>query len=273
MTTKKKATETEGGALQISPIKTGTIEVHIRGTAPLIFNALSEKTRHELLLPAGKRTSTAARAATLKHDPAEEYRNSVYRFRGDNHLTRLTFPAAGFKRAMANAALDIEGAKKAEVGRLLWIDEGVEIFGIPQLLMSVVRSSDIARTPDIRSRAILGQWACCLNVHFVMPKLTATAVVNLLMAAGLLSGIGDWRQQKGSANYGQFVPVPKDDQGYLAIVENDGRAAQDLALASPGFYDVETEQLYGWFSEEIKARGRQDQLRAPQFENGTEAED
>ena len=242
------------GEIQIVEIHQGVVTVYIRGVSPLVFNSMSSKVQHELLMPKGRKT-TADRAATQKHMPLQEYQNSVYRNVGNSAATRLCFPAPAFKRAMATAALDIPGAKRSEIGRLCWI-EGVhvDIFGVPQMLMSVVRMADIKRTPDIRVRAILPEWCAKISVRFVKPKLNEVAVVNLLAAAGIICGIGDGRQEKGALSFGQFTLVGNDDADWKRIAKTGGLAAQDKALTNPSFFDNQTEELYTWWCREFAAK-------------------
>lgn len=225
------------------------------GTTPLIMNCMSEKTRQGLLLPKGRKTA-ADKAAKLKHDPLSEYRGSMYRAR-DSKDTLLAMPASCFKKAMAAAALDLEGMKKSEVGRLSWC-EGVEvdIFGVPELFMSVVRSADINKTPDIRTRAILPRWACIVTMSFIQPKMNATLISKLMGAAGLIVGVGDWRQQKGSGNYGQFDLVEATNEEFLDITKQGGRKAQTAAFNTPETYDDESAKLYAWWHEEAARRGK-----------------
>jgi hypothetical protein len=136
------------------------------------------------------------------------------------------FKAASFKKAMSNAALDIPGLRKTQIGRLVWVSgDKVPVYGTPQLFMTLVRMADIARTPDIRTRAILPQWCCQIHITYVMPQINATNLGNLLSAAGLLSGIGDGRQEKGSLNFGQFRIASHNDPEYLAI-SKQGRVQQ-----------------------------------------------
>ncbi len=224
------------------------------GITPFIFNAMSEKVKQGLLMGGGKKTA-AEKAGTAKHNPLSEYRDGVYRHR-DTLATRLRFPAGGIKKAMAAAAIDLPGMKKAQVGRLTWSPErDVSIYGIPQLFMSVVRSADMNHTPDIRTRAILPEWATVVTFRCVTPILNMKQVADLLAAAGLFIGIGDWRQEKGSDNYGQFELVDEGDARFQAIVQSGGRAAQDAALADPAFYDDETEKLMAWYEAESERRG------------------
>ena len=204
-----------------------------------------------MLLPKGRKTA-ADRAQSLKHEPLSEYQESVYRALAANSPTRLCFPSGAFKKAIATAALDLPGTKKAEIGRLVSVPTAVfPIWGIPQLLMSVVRSADMAKTPDIRTRAILPEWATIVELSFVRPKLSATSVVNLLAAAGITVGVGDFRQEKGAGSFGSFRIVDPDDADFKRICKAGGRAAQDAALASPEMHDSESEQLFSYFTKEV----------------------
>lgn len=243
--------------------------------AGLICNRLSEKARRELLMPAGKRNAVE-RATLLKHKPYDEFRDSPYRLpEAMEALDRLThirtgeplqppLPAPGpvigvlsasFKKAMMTAALDLPNTKKAQIGRLVWA-QGLytPIYGVPQILLAPVRSADMNRTPDIRSRAILPRWACRLRIEFVQPLMKINAVLRLLAAAGLFIGVGDWRKEKGSGTFGGFRLVEEDDPEFLDIVAGGGRAAQLEALLSPEPYDEETASLLAWFDEEIARR-------------------
>jgi hypothetical protein len=255
--------------IELLEIQQKSIQFCLVGLSPLIYNAVSEKSRRELLLPSGRKNS-AARAHSLKHNPIEEYRNSVYRYDHDELAARLCFPAAAFKRALATAALDIPGATKSAVGRLSWVvGDKVPIYGVPQLHMGVVRSADMGNTPDIRTRAILPQWACTIKVNFVAPQLTDRNVTRLLGAAGILCGIGDFRQEKGAGSYGQFrIADGPEDPEFVEIVQAGSRKDQDAALLRPKSYDAETESLFSWVTEEIGRRQEDMKSDAPTAAKG-----
>lgn len=266
----KRATEKTENILEITRLETRRVRLCIRGVTPLIYNCMSEKARRELANPAGKKNQ-AARAATLKHNPPQEYRASVYAHQGDDYPTRLIFPAGGIKKAMMGGALEMPGATKAAIGRLTWIEgRDLDIYGVPQILMSITRSAGMNRTPDVRTRAILASWACRVTVTFVRPQLGETQVADLLSAAGMVMGLGDWRQEKGSGNYGQFELVSENDQQFCAVIKNGGREAQDRALADPSCYDLETEKMLAWWVEDSAGR-REKIAKHPQSGNGSES--
>jgi hypothetical protein len=245
-----------GEELVIHDIKQERLTAYIVGTSPLICNRMARKAWFELLAP---RTKTAAdRAATMKHDPVREFRDSPYRLKPDDAPTLIAVPPTAFKKAMGTAALDMPGTKKAQIGRLVSVNwELMPIWGVPRLFMAVTRSADINKTPDIRTRAILPEWACELQVWFQRPILREQSVANLLAAAGRLSGIGDWRQEKGSGSFGSFRICAPDDKQYVRILATGGRLAQMEALENPVPYDDEAAEMLAWFEGEVVNRGFQ----------------
>lgn len=250
---KQKATSGVETISSVLKVQRGLLEVHLVGDSALICNRMSQKAARELLNPHGRKTAMEKKTS-VKHVPVEEFRNSAYRLE-NGAPTEIGFPAGGFKKSMTTAALDIPGASKAQIGRLVWVrGELIPIYGVPELFMAIVRSSDIARTPDVRTRAIVPKWACKLSIEFAMPLITAQAVLNLLAAGGITSGIGDWRNEKGSASFGQFSIVDAEDPAYLEIVASGGRTAQAAAFAAPVCHDHETAELLSWYDEEMVRR-------------------
>jgi hypothetical protein len=128
------------------------------------------------------------------------------------------------------------------------------LWGVPQLYMTVVRSADIRKTPDIRTRAILPQWATIVPASFVRGKLNEQSIYNLYASAGLTCGLGDGRQEKGTMDFGSFKVVNLDDPEFLEIQATGGREAQDAALAEPTYYDADSQELLEWYAEEIVRR-------------------
>lgn len=239
----------------IHEVKKGFVQLGVLGTRPTILNRMSEKARRELLLP-GRPKTTADKASNLKHNPFDEFRASPYIIPDDDAPTLLACMSASFKKAMATAALDMPGAKKAQVGRLVYVqDDLVPIYGEPRLLMSVVRSADINHTPDIRTRVIIPRWAAIVSIEFVTPIMKVSDVVNLLAGGGITSGIGDWRPQKGAGDYGQYKVVQTDDPDLLEVIRGGGRKVQQAAMADPMPYDAETAELLSWYDTEAARRG------------------
>ncbi len=250
----RKKPTTETVVDDVLAVSRGRQRFYLVGDTPLILNRMSQKAKRELLMPKGRKNA-AERATSLKHNPVEEYRESAYRISDPSALTYLSILSTAFKRGLMTAALDLPGTKKAQIGRLTYVDgDYVGIFGVPKLFMSIVRSADMNKTPDVRTRAIIPQWACQLDVTYTKPLITDMAVSRLLMAAGLSVGVGDWRLEKGAGNFGLFRVVEPEDQEYLDIVKTGARAAQIEGMNVPECYDDETAELLAWYDEELASR-------------------
>lgn len=248
------AKKKETAEIDIVELQEGQLEFYVLGTTPIILNRMSEKARRELLLPKGRKNA-AQKASSLKHNPMEEFRSAPYVSNDDADPTLLQFLSSAFKGAMMEAALDIPDVNKSQIKRLVWVNqERVSLYGVPKLLMAVTRSADMNKTPDVRTRAIVPEWACRLSISFRKPILRDKGIANLLAAAGVTPGVGDWRVGKGSGNYGQFKLVSDSDKKLKKVLKH-GREAQIAAMQKPQPYDSETEELLQWFSEEKVARG------------------
>lgn len=247
-----KAATAKKAVVAIDELKMGRLSVNLMGVSPLIVHRFATKAWRELLLPA-KEKNAAERAASLKHDPLTEFREAMYINRSKDEPTLMHLPIGMFQKAIASAALDIPGAKKAQILRLVSISSTqVNLFGVPMLGMDMVRNSDMARTPDVRTRPYLPEWSVTLEIEYVSSLLQQQEIMNLINAAGIIVGIGDNRPQKGGSN-GKFRVVYSDDKD-LALVRKQARAAQEAAFRSPAFFNEEAAELYSWFVEEVARR-------------------
>lgn len=245
--------DNDSKAIEVEALRVGTMTVWIKGTTPLICNRMAGKAMRELLFPRGRK-SKAEKEQTIKHDPLTEYRASMS-VRPDDGPTRLIFPSPAVKGAMATAALETKGTNKTQIGRLVWVEGySCDLYGVPKLFMSVVRSADMNKTPDVRTRAILPEWCMKVTIKFVRPQMTENALMQLLCNGGIIVGIGDFRQEKGKGNFGQFVIATEDECKH--IIKSGGMAEQDAAIKTPQCFDAETEELLGWFGAEVDRRGK-----------------
>ena len=242
----------EAGSLQIDALKQGRVTLRMIGTTPLYYNAMSLKVKHTL--QAGGAKKTAAEKRELKHDPEQEFRESVYR-QGQGE-TLLCFPAPGVKAAMATAALETAGVTKSSVNRLIFLpQQKINVWGRPLLKCDVVRSADMNKTPDIRTRAYLPRWCAEVQIAFVSPTLSVRSIVSLLANAGVVVGIGDFRQEKGKGSFGTFRVVgDADSDAEWDEITQEGRAVQQEALLSPECADDDTEELMDMFEAEVQRR-------------------
>jgi hypothetical protein len=202
-----KTTSAKDTEISIVALEEGVITFNVLGTSPLIFNRMTEKAKQQLLAPPPKKTA-ADKAATAKHDPIAEFRNSPYRMRNPKAPTALAVLPSMFKQAMGTAALRTPGARKTEILQLIRVQwENLPVYGVPKVFTSVVRSADMNKTPDIRTRALLPEWCCEFTVRFQKPILREQIIIDLMVAAGRVAGICDWRQEKGSGSFGAFTIV------------------------------------------------------------------
>lgn len=247
----KKAKTTE--LIEVQAIDVAEITMRFLGKSPTIMNRFSAKAWQELLFPSIKQ-NRAGLEQSLKHDPFAEFRGACYVNKDPKSKTLIHLPSGSFHGAMAAAALDLPGAAKAKIERLTKIvDITIELYGIPQIFCAMVRNSDMNHTPDVRTRPIFPEWAGELTVQYVKGIISERTVANLMGAAGLINGIGDWRGQKGGP-FGSFEIVGSDNKDWHRIVKTQGRTAQEKAFRNPAFYDENTEELLIWFEQEVANR-------------------
>lgn len=244
--------------ITIEPLKRATITVKIIGMTPLYVHALSAQAKRTLLL-GGKRKTTAEKAE-IKHNPLQEYRESWY-LKQDGP-TLMGFPASALKCAMATAALETPGTTKTSVWRNIFIKANrVAIWGKPYLKCDIVRQAGINATPDVRFRPYLPRWAAEVNVSYLVPALSAFSVMSLMSNAGIVAGIGDFRQEKGRGSFGTFR-VFGDDLGDMAdewdSILTEGRDVQQAAYDDPEPADDETADLLAMVADERARRANPD---------------
>ena len=246
---KNKDTDT---AIQVIEIKQQLSRFNILGTTPLLMHRFDQKAQLELLFPSGRKT-TADKATSLKHDPIAEFRAAAY-INLNPGAAYLHLPAGMFKAAMADAALRIPGVSKTEIQQLVQVTSvNVDLFGDPRLHMCMARMADMNRTPDVRTRPIFEEWACSVDVQYPSSRISASSIANLLAAAGLVMGVGDWRPQKGGS-YGQFRLVSDADADFRRIVKTQGAASQREGLAAAVPYDSASEELLALYMERAETR-------------------
>lgn len=247
----KKNVET--AEITVAALKRGSVKLRIIGTTPLFQNRMSAKVKMGLLTGSAKKTR--AEKADIKHHPFEEFRSSAEIVEGGP--TALGLQVVSLKAAMASAALETPGLTKSSAQRLLFMPgDRVPLYGTPKLRMDVVKSADMNRTPDIRTRAFLPKWGAEIDVQFIVPQLSIASVVTLACNAGVLIGVGDYRQEKGRGNYGLFrvIGEGEDDEEWNDLVASHGRAAQEAALAEPDYAGSDTADLMAHYLSEAKRR-------------------
>jgi len=246
-----------GGALQISALKQGRVTVRLIGQTGFYSHAMSVKAKRALFV--GGMKKTAAERLEIKHDPVTEFQDCIYSL--ESGPTLLGFPAPGVKGAMATAALATPSVRKTDVQRHIFLpDYYIKMWGRPYLKIDVVRSADMAHTPDMRTRAFLPRWVAEVDIAFTMPMLSVYSVATLLANAGMIAGIGDFRQEKGRGCFGTFAVAGSADMGefqdYWDEIAAEGRDVQQAAMDSPECEpgDTQTQQLLEFLAQEKQRR-------------------
>ena len=198
------------GTATLERIKRETAIIEVKGTAPLIVHAWSEKARRMMLdAQMGKKT-----AKKLK-DPKADFEDSRYKFAdgsGDG------FPVMGFKAATVKGGGRIFGkaVKMTELRQnLLFLADGVGTDAA-QLVRIIgpdpIMREDMVRvwigTADIRYRAEFRDWSALLRIQFV-PDLIDLGSVTALVDAGGTNGIGEWRPEK-NGSFGTYEVVGEE---------------------------------------------------------------
>ncbi len=239
--------------IHVTPLKRGMTRLRIIGETPLFQNRMAAKAMQQLLV--GGRKKTKADKAQIKHHPLQEFRNSAEIL--PSGPTALGIKVTAVKGAMCTAALETAGLTKTSSQRLIFMPgDFAPLYGVPQLRMDVTRSADINRTPDIRTRAFLPKWGAEIEIQFITPQLSVLSVVTLLCNAGVLVGVGDFRQEKGKGAFGSFrvITPDEDDPGWEDRITTPGRDAQEAALANPEYADADTADLMEYFFSEQQRR-------------------
>lgn len=259
-------------AIDIVKISFGRLVYHVLGTTPLVINQLAEKARHELLFPALKKNS-AGRATSLKHHPIEEFRSSLYQTELDSAPTRVFFPGSAFASVVADTAVDIPGSSRAQIERLTKVTtQNISIYGLPRLFMEPVRTAGPNKTPDIRTRALLPEWCCQVEMTYVRGLITERSITNLFAAGGVIGGVGDGRRKMG---FGSFSLVAPDNKDFLRIMKTQGRIAQDKAIQAAEPWNARSAELLSWFKLELitREKGQLDDEAIPMIRSGNHEEE
>ena len=243
----------ESAEISVTPLKRATLKLRIIGTTPLFQNRMANKVKQGLLVGSGKKTK--AERANIKHEPLREFRDSAEIV--PVGPTALGLRVVAVKAAMCTAALETPGLTKTSTQRLLFMPgDFFPLYGTPQLRMDVTRSADMNRTPDVRTRAFLPRWGAEVTVQFIIPQFSATSVVALLCNAGVLIGVGDYRQEKGKGAFGSFrvIGEGEKDAEWDDLIKNHARASQSQALSAPEYADRDTSDLMEYYQSEVRRR-------------------
>lgn len=239
---------TPAKTVSVQPLRVERLECYIAGVSGLYCHRMTAKASRDLLV--GGRKKTAADKKQIKHHPRAEFEASMF-LTGRPPTPYVEFPAGAIKRALRTAAIESEGITGASVDRLLWVeDERIPIHGMPLLRMDVVRSADVGRTPDVRTRAYFPAWASKFTISYT--GMTISDITTLLQNAGHIVGIGDFRQEKGRGAYGRWAVVSEAEFKGMTVKHAAQKAAVEAAMPDTGHGDTAT--LLTHYDDEVAKR-------------------
>lgn len=193
--------------ISLERIQRETAVIEIKGTAPLIVHAWSQKAREQMLAKQqGKKVRKEAK------NPDDDFQASRYKFAdgsGDG------FPVTAFKKATIAGGGRIFGkaVKMTELRQnLLFLPDGLGTDGMQLVALQAappVLREDMVRismgTSDIRHRAMYEDWSAVLRIEYISSLIDLGSIVALVDAGGT-NGIGEWRPEK-SGSFGTFQVV------------------------------------------------------------------
>jgi len=188
-------------SIQLKPIVPKTISFWIRGTAPLIQHAWSEKALRMLRMTAAERK----KQPKVARNPEEEALAAMYVT--DDGEPGL--PMLAFKSALISAAHKDLGIEKTLVRKSLFLPAASYsanliaplVADAPEIREDIVRVG--ANQTDMRYRPEFKNWAVRVIVEIDSDMLNEQDVVNLVNRAGFSVGVGEWRPEKGG-EFGRF---------------------------------------------------------------------
>jgi hypothetical protein len=200
---KPKATE-KTGVVVLETLNIGMLKVKIRGTAPLILENWSVKTREQMRQ---KHTGEDRQTILKARNPEEEAKEKLY-------LTskgQYAFPASGLKKAMISACTSTN--KKIRKNYLM---QALHVMGTEGNLVAFdspgyrvqedIGRVGMSKTPRPIWRPVFDEWSCTFIIRYNKNIISQAQIVNILNLAGFAVGLCGWRVEK-SGQFGQFEVV------------------------------------------------------------------
>jgi hypothetical protein len=195
---KKKEVIPEGRKVRISPPELETVKVRIESISPLIVKAMSAK---NIATIKGAQDGTGKRATTkTARNPEAEYEDCFHRTSNGKYAVR----AIWFKKGMENMATFSDGLYKKDVKSGIFVHGDILPFvkhSPPHMRTDWVRVGGISKKTSVCYRPQFDSWEVDLIITVDLGILSVDEAINLLSAAGMRNGIGEWRMQtSGNGN-------------------------------------------------------------------------
>lgn len=230
---KKKDTK-KGQLIEVPPVRKKERIYPIVGLTGLLCNAWGPKSITEMIERESKDRLRSAKGKKVMKakNPEEDYYSAFYTLGNDDPRVtgecRYGVPSAAFRKAMGEAALDIDGVTKAAVKRAIRIIPDVDdcegpglsliwSHSKPKMHMAVcnVESRNGKKSPTMRYRPYFSQWKIALRIRWNADVFSEASVANLLNHAGFAIGLCEWRNEKD----GTFGEYELDENGEVPVDE------------------------------------------------------
>ena len=191
--TKPAVTPTQGAIVVEQPSEL-FVAVEVTGSTSYIQNNFSQKAVEEML-----RKHMGHSVQKTPKKPSEVLERATIR-NVDGHVS---IPPVAFKSAMVSAASNMKALKKTALRTGLFVEGASLPIRFAEMVprMDMVRTSGMARTPDVRFRPSFVGWTARMVIRFA-DTFSHQSVIDLLNRAGRV-GVGEWRPEK-NGTHGQF---------------------------------------------------------------------
>jgi len=202
--TKTKAKEKQEKKLEISvaPIKIASMDLCVQGTTPLLMEKMSEGIRQQLVNLVTGQGKEKKKARDLN----QEVKDKIHKDDKGN----VGFPASGFKKAMVESSVYLDGANKKLSKGSFFVIGSLQGDLVPIKFKKMVvnkavgRDSGINRAPREIWRPEFQDWSANLRIKYNASQISPQQIVEIAKLAGFHIGIGSWSPQH-SGSYGMFT--------------------------------------------------------------------
>jgi len=161
------------------------------------MHRFSEKAQKQI---ADKQAKRAVKNKPARN-PRAEFEAAYYRD-GDGDAA---MPAINFKAAMLRVYKLSGFSNKNEIRFGVYLpDEFVKIKGRSRMRTDMVKLGGMSNPADLRYRPEFKKWTAQLRVDLNTDVISIEQFLHVFTNAGRMSGIGEWRPEKTSGNYGTW---------------------------------------------------------------------
>jgi len=180
----------------VLPLQKMQATLKLKGTTSLLMNKFTDKAKESMVARQVKQTRQKE-----ARDIQSEVEQAIHRMpNGD-----IGFPSCGFKKAMVEAAVYLDGLDKKLVKGSIQIPGNLIKINFKKQVVNeaVVRLGGFTRKAMVRYRPEFQEWSCELPILFNSAQISLQQLVQLANTAGFHIGVGEWTPQR-SGSYGMF---------------------------------------------------------------------